>query len=420
MANNNSEGNKDFVLLSTNLNAYKSADDNRTLSNNDRNFLFTKVDSSNSRFDLISSSNQHHPHTNTPNDLAQFDSQSYRLQQQSINAENFRPTSSSYHQVANEQIIHDETNKLPLHNNYASNINNNRNCYDWTQNQQQLNYAQYPAIVPNQSVNTYPGYSNQSKCMNSNNYFYSTSQPYQTSVYENAAASRLNNTNLTHSYNNYNTNCFGYSNVDCPTKSDSLANYQTNFSASQHNAFPLKTSPSIAASGFQYSASNSFDCHLNCNINHPSSSQFSDLSSQMAYGNQRAVNTSIPSSSFHFTDNVAEASQIAANTNYQPLDQCRTLSFNNVSNKNSNNNSKSTMPNDSLQSPSTSSSSSGSYSSNGFANCQESLSSDIDDDDDNDDDNDDDDDENSEDDNQNAKTNKNKQNRMNAPWTQPG
>ena len=421
MANNSSESNKDFVLLSTNLNAYKSADDNRTLSNNnDRNFLFTKVDNSNSGFDLISSSSHQHHHGNinsnsfkSPNDSVQFDFQACR--QQSISADNFRPVTSSYHQAASEQIIHDETNKLHSHNNYASNINN-RTSYDWTQNQQQLNYTQYPAILSTQPVNSYQGYSNQSKYLNNNNYFFSTGQPYQTSVYENASAPRLSNANLPHSYNNYNTNCFGYSNSDCSsTKPDGLANCQTSLSTSQHNGFPLKTSPiTVAASGSQYSAPNSFDCHFN--INQASSSQFSDLSSQMLYAHPKVGNTSIPGSSFHNANNIAELSQIAANTNYQALDQCRTLSFSNVSSKININNSKSTMPNDSLQSPSTSSSSSGSYSSNGIENHPESLSSDIDEDDDDDDE----DEEDSEEDNQNEKTNKNKQTHVNAPWAQPG
>ena len=186
MADNiiSSEGNKDFVLLSTNLNAYKSSSSsssNSSTSNiddNDKLFIKKEIDS----FSNTAISNEF--------DVAKQHVNSNQYGFNRINSAN--PLYSEHYQPIQ--------NDFSLQNDFKYSLNSNRNNYDWSTSNQQFNYNF------NSNQQTYPEFT---KYNTNNSCYYSNTQNYQTPYYDN---DHYKNTNFK-TTNQYNFNNSYYSSI---------------------------------------------------------------------------------------------------------------------------------------------------------------------------------------------------------------
>lgn len=382
----NIESNKDFVLLSTNLNGYKTSDDS-----NDKNLVFTKKEFErfDNRYDLV---------TQKQIDSIQLDYNAYK--QPISNELNYKPTT-------NQQIQYNQEFTL---NNNKNNLN-----YDWSiggtqpPNNYQYGYANQTFIQNQPNYHEYTNQYNSAKY--SNNYVYPYNQingSYENDSYpNNLNYSALRNTNQS----NYTNQNYYDTNTNVPTSTNNISNgmaYQFNQNTLQYypkervNSAILTTNPTVSTS-----STSTIQPYVT-SIDQQNVSQYQkeiDLNSSMFYVNK-------PNPVIHNSN----INQI--NVNNQLAQQ---------QNPNFGNQSRTTKPilqnnkNNSLQSPSSSSPTSTVYSSlNGNNENQENVStdedeSDIDESEEEDDDEDDDDEEVNEKNSKKLTTNQ-----MNAPWIQSG
>lgn len=367
---NNTESNKDFILLSTNLNAYKSDDDNKT---NDKNLLFSKKE-----FERNDNSVVFDATIKQIEYINDFNRSIGTVPNKELFVENYKPIQHSYQ--TGYQIPVTNTNRAGL-------------SYDWSvQNQQ---YSYYP--IPNSQCINQDFHQNSTKLINNNNlsndYCASnqSTQNYQAQFYENefyranqSVTTRNPNQTTYNLTNNYNPNYFGSNSYEESVKP--ISSYQTNQLQSNQSYYQYYKDRSNQLNSQNYSQT-----PIDYN-QYQTSSQY-DLNHTAFYVNKSPTLSN---------DNlVKNETNIEVQTIYSNAD-CNTqhsLAFNRI------NSNKSIVinKNNSLQSPSSSSPSSATCSSSNIEN-QEMESSDEDDDEDDDDEDEDD------------EANKSKQ----APWIQPG
>jgi len=380
----NIESNKDFVLLSTNLNGYKTSDDS-----SDKNLVFTKKEFERfeNRYDLVAQKQI---------DSIQLDYNAYK--QPISNELNYKPT--------NQQIQYNQEFSL---NNNKNNLN-----YDWSiggaqpPNNYQYGYANQTFVQNQPNYHEYTNQYNSAKY--SNNYMYPYNQTnglYENDSYQNNLNySALRNTNQS----NYTNQNYYDTNANVPSTTSNISNgmaYQFNQNSLQYypkervNTAILTTNPTVSTS----STSSIIQPYVT-SIDQQNVSQYQkeiDLNSSMFYVNK-------PNSVIHNSN----INQI--NVNNQLAQQ---------QNPNFGNQSRTTKPilqnnkNNSLQSPSSSSPTSTIYSSlNGNNENQENVSTDEDESDIDESEEEDDEDDDEEVNEKNSK--KLTTNQMNAPWIQSG
>jgi hypothetical protein len=379
----NIESNKDFVLLSTNLNGYKTSDDS-----NDKNLVFTKKEFERfeNRYDLVAQKQI---------DSIQLDYNAYK--QPISNELNYKPTT-------NQQIQYNQEFTL---NNNKNNLN-----YDWSiggtqpPNNYQYGYANQTFIQNQPNYHEYTNQYNSAKY--SNNYVYpynQTNGSYENDSYpNNLNYSALRNTNQS----NYTNQNYYDTNANVPTATNNISNgmaYQFNQNTLQYypkervNSAVLTTNPTVSTS------STSIIQPYVTSIDQQNVSQYQKEIDSMFYVNK--PNPVIHNSNIN---QINVNNQLTQQQNPNFGNQSRTTKQILQNNKNN-----------SLQSPSSSSPTSTIYSSlNGNNENQENVStdedeSDIDESEEEDDDEDDDDEEVNEKNSKKLTTNQ-----MNAPWIQSG